>query len=163
MILVVRIFQMLHVCALLGNIVVKYLYKRTPRQCLRIADWVYYLCGVSAVVLPFGIVGVLEENAIDSDDRLICIIFVCACFVATGIMILQKIWKVEYNCETLIFRNSLGIRRRYKMDELEYREGKRLCEIRWRGKKIIQWDSLIMNTREEIALSRFLIKKEPLE
>lgn len=151
---------MLHICAILGNIVWTKLVKRDTWNYMRIADWVYYLCGVCAATLPFGIIGVIEENLMSKDDLTVCIIFVCACVVATGIMILQKVWKIQYNCETLVFRNSFGIVRQYKIVELDLFESERLCEIQHQGKRVIQWDTLIMNTEEEIALCRFLLRGE---
>ncbi len=149
---------MLHICAIFGNIVCTKLSKKNGWNYMRIADWVYYLCGVCASTLPFGIIGILEENDISKDDLGVGIIFVCACFVATSMMILQKIWKIQYNHEILIFRNSFGIVRQYKIEELCFFDGKRLCVIKHQGKRVVQWDTLIMNTKEEVALCKFLLK-----
>ena len=162
MILAVRIFQLLHVCAILGNIV----WNRLPKKddgwhYLRIAQWVYYICGVYCVVFPFGIIGVLEEDIMSGDNLFIGILFACACIVSTIIMIIQKIWKIQYNSDILIFRNSFGIKYRYKLNELVEFEGKRLCGLQHNGKKVIQWDSLIMNSLEEISLGRVLRGKKP--
>ncbi len=149
---------MLHVCAILGNVVWTKLFKRNAWNYMRIADWVYYLCGVCASTLPLGIVGAVEENVMSKDDLAVCIIFICACIVATSIMILQKVWRIQYNNEILIFRNSFGCVRQYRIDELEPFENGRLCGILCNRKRIIQWDTLIMNTEEEISLCRFLSK-----
>lgn len=158
MIFVVRIYQLLNICAIVCNIMRARLSQKDEWNYLCIADWVYYLCGVIASTLSFGIIAILEENPMGRGDLLVGFVFIVSCAISTCLMILQKVWRIQYNDEILIFRNSFGIVRQYKIDELVLSESGRLCGILHNEKKIIQWDTLIMNTNEEISLCRFLLR-----
>ena len=119
-----------------------------------IARWVYYFCGVIATIFPLGIIAIMKEANRSTDDIAIIIIFLVACILSNCIMILQKIWRIKYNDEIVVFRNSFGIVRRYKINDLRLIESSRLCKVLYNGKTIIQWDSLIMNTIEEVNFCR---------
>lgn len=124
---------------------------------MHIAQWVYYLSGVMATTLSFGIIGILEETPKSHDDIFVCLIFGIACTGATILMVLQKVWKVQYDSETLLFRNAFGRVKQYKIKELTYSEKGRLCTVLHNGRKVIQWDTLIMNNIEEVLLCRVLL------
>lgn len=149
---------MLIICAILCNMLRGRFPKKDAWNYMCIADWVYYLSGIIAFTLSFGIVAILAENPIDKEDLAICFIFAISCVGATCLMTLQKVWRIKYNDEILIFRNSFGSVRQYRIDDLILFENGRLCGILHNEKRIIQWDTLIMNTKEEISLCRFLTK-----
>lgn len=85
-----------------------------------------------------------------------CVLFSVACVVCAVIMAVQKIWCIKYNKEILIFRNSFGLTKTYYVNELVITDGERMSCIIHNGKVVIQWDSFIMNIKEDVALCKFL-------
>ncbi len=124
-------------------------------QYLRIANWLFYLCGIASSTLSLGI-----DYPLDA----ISILFVCACIVSVVIMFIQRMWLIKYNDKVLIFRNSFGIKKRYEISKLSVVTSDRIDKIYCDNKKVIEWDTVIMNINESIALIRtinFQGKKTP--
>ena len=69
-------------------------------------------------------------------------------------MILQKIWRIRYNGEWLVFRNSFGRVRRYPMSELCIRYGENENKLLCRGGEITGWPPPIMDIIGEIELGQ---------
>ena len=107
--------------------------------------------------LSFGITAILEEHA--TEQYSICFLFVIACIICAVIMIVQKTWQIKYNEEVLVFRNAIGLTREFILSELVVCEGNRTTRILHNNKDVATWDSLLMNTEEEIALIKTIEKK----
>lgn len=78
-----------------------------------------------------------------------------AILTAICIIIVQKTWYVKYDDKELIFRNSFGITKKYNINELSLVEKERMSEIYFKGKKIIEWDTAIVNIKQDIEISKF--------
>lgn len=124
---------------------------------LRIGNWVFFLSGVMSFTLLFGVIAILKDK--DESQYATCILFVIACIVCVAIMVIQKNWRIKYNCAKLYFRNSFGFTTQYEIDRVSIIDDKRMTRIIYDDKVIIEWDTMIVNLQEDIALHRFLNHK----
>ena len=154
----VRTYQTLNLLAIFCGLFKKKTLNNNSWNYFSIASWVYYLCGIIATILPLGIIATIEEGDISAEDFAICLIFFVTCVISNCVMVIQKVWRIKYNDEIVVFRNSFGIVRKYKIKELRLSENDRLCKILYNGKRIIQWDTLIMNVSEEVDVCRTIFK-----
>lgn len=81
-------------------------------------------------------------------------VFGTSCAGCVLLMILQKIWRIRYNGEWLVFRNSFGRVRRYPMSELCIRYGENENKLLCRGGEITGWPPPIMDIIGEIELGQ---------
>lgn len=157
MILIIRVFQVLLLFFVAYSIFNCGSSKKDLWLRLTIAKWVFYACGVMAFMFSFGIVAIIEEK--DRSQISICVLFFIACIICVCIMFIQKMWYVKYNDEILIFRNVFGFKKKYNIEELTIINGQRVSRILLNGKTIIKWDTIIINIKEDIEISRFFNKK----
>lgn len=152
---VIRFYQLLDVLCMFYSIFQK---KRKDVNCLTVASWVYYFCSIVSFLFCFTL---YEEIIADVENRSLefIILFSIAIFTMICMMLVQKIWCVKYDDKELIFRNSFGVTRKYNINELSLVEKERMSEIHFKGKKIIEWDTLIVNFKQDLELSKFFHRK----
>lgn len=154
MLVAIRVFQIIIMVLMILKPIIQTHRNESTWNFLRISTWVFYICGVSSFSLAFGIAANLEDQ--DISQYPICLLFSAACIFSAIMMIVQSVWQIKYNTQTLVFRNSLGITKKYDIKDLSLVEGNRTTRIVCNGNTIAKWDSSIMNVKDEIALYRTL-------
>lgn len=156
MLFAIRVFQAINLFFILSSFISKRIRSRNSWNYLRISDWVFYFCGIVSFSLSFGCAAILEDN--DSSQYATCLLFAVACITGMVIMFVQKIWRIKYNSDILIFRNSFGFSKEYRINQLTLIEDKRFSRIIHNGNTVVKWDSSIMNTAEDISIHKHLCK-----
>ena len=157
----VRMYQIINILALLLPIFCNLFKKKMQNNkwfYFGIARWVYYSCGIGVSILTLGIIAIIKEENRSTEHIAISWLFLTYCIMANCIMVVQRVWKIKYNDEIVVFRNSFGIVREYNINDLHLLDNDRLCKVLCNGKTIIQWDTLIMNTIEEVNFCRTISK-----
>ena len=157
MLIAIRIFQLINISSMICSILHRYTKRQDSWRYLRIASWVFYLCGIMSFVLSFGIAAMVEDN--DKSQYGICLLFLVSCITCALLMITQKLWCVKYNDEVLYFRNSFGLAKKYDINKLVLIEGERMNKILFNGMIIIKWDNLIVDLQQDVEISRFFQQK----
>lgn len=154
MILVIRAFQIIDFFVIVYTAISKHYFKKENEwSYLSISDSVFYICGAISFFLSFGIIAIIKEQ--DRDSISIGILFFVACLLCIWIMLIQKIWRIKYNNDVLIFRNCFGVTQKYNVCDIRFADGSRVSKIFLNKKPIISWDTLIINTAEDVAISIF--------
>lgn len=108
----------------------------------------------SFIFFCFTLIEEIKADPQEKDFRFI-VLFSVAILTAICIILVQKIWYIKYDEKELIFRNSFGITKKYNINELSLVEKGRISEIHFKGKKIIGWDTTIVNFKQDIEISKF--------
>ena len=108
--------------------------------------------------LSIGVTTALYLNYMDYDDSIIWfyVIFGIATIISMLLMLWVIFWRVEYNEETLEYRNPLGIRKKYNIKEIYLVEKNRYTEIVTNNKKITDYDIMLYNIHDVIKFERFI-------
>ena len=153
MLVAIRIFQIIDLLFMIYYIIHDIRKKDDGWKKLTIAKWVFYFCGIVSFVLSLGLGAEVEALELQNKGPSgVSVIFGLACIISAYIMFFSKMWFIKYNEEVLIFRNSFGVTKRYHIDELTITDGNRENRIWHKGKVVIEWDTMIMNIKEEIAI-----------
>lgn len=147
----IRFYQLVDIICIFLSIFSK---KSNSVNILTVANWVYYLTSVGSFLLCFTLFEEIKANAFEG-----IVIFSVAVLMGICLMLVQKIWYIKYDDKELIFRNSFGITKKYNIKELSLVEKERMSEIHYNGKKIIEWDTAIMNIKQDIEISKFFYRK----
>ncbi len=125
---------------------------------LALANWIFYFCAFASGFLCFGVVAELQEiqiGASDMRESMPIIVFFSVIILCSGyIAVFQKIWRIRYHDDELIFRNFIGRTYRYPLKDVKIVTKKRMKQLYSGNKKITQWDELLVNMQEEILFER---------
>ena len=154
MLYAIRVFQIVDLIGIFYNVFLKGTRDKSWKY-LTLAKWVFYFCSIATFVLSFGLYGIVENK--DSNDGLFYVFFISIC-IGVIICVVQQVWCIKYDNKTLIFRNSFGMTKKYDIYEIELVEPNDMSEVRFRGKKVIEWPSVLINLGEYIEFSRFMEK-----
>lgn len=152
----IRIFQAIELFFIVSSFISKRFRSKDSWNYLRIADWIFYFCGIISFSLSFGCAAILEDR--DTAQYATCLLFAVACITGTAIMFVQKTWRIKYNNDILIFRNSFGFTKEYSINKLTFIEEKRFSRIICNGKTVVKWDTSIMNIDEDISIHKYFCK-----
>ncbi len=101
--------------------------------------------------MPSGLIGCIEDKNI-----VMSAIFASAVVFGIYLMLAQKLWRITYGEQLLIFRNSFATTHTYQISEINLLNKGRTTVLRHNEKKITSWDFMLVNIDEDIALMRFL-------
>lgn len=147
----IRFYQLIDIIGVFLSLIPK---KTNNINILKMANWVYYFLSIGSFLLCFGLAEEIKADPQEKDFGVI-VIFSVAILTAICIILVQKIWYIKYDEKELIFRNSFGITKKYNINELSLVEKERMSEIYFKGKKIIEWDTAIVNIKQDIEISKF--------
>lgn len=147
----IRVYQIFLVLMLVCRAFTHKRYRQQHPNQFTVAPWVFYASGIMSLGLSFGLYGTLDIGGY--------VIFILACFTGIILMYVQMIWKIEYNEEELLFRNTFGIVRKYPIQGLSIIEGERVYKLMYNDKKIAEWDILIVDIEAEVRMARFITQQ----
>ena len=121
---------------------------------LYIANWVFYFGGFCSFLFCFALWGEMEEP----QPRIwVYVIFGVSCVGCVLLMVLQKIWRIRYDDEMLVFRNSFGVVSRYPMADLYIKERKNVFCLMCLDREVTRWEPCIMNIWASIEFEKALL------
>lgn len=132
-----------------------FLYKIFEKQSeceLHIAKWTFYSCAVATFVLIFGFRAEIESA---NPDYPITILFGTAIILCLVICYVQSCWKLQYSKNEIKFTDSFGFKKNFKFTKVQTFATSRRSGLLIDDTYKIKWDSLLMNSSEEIKLFRF--------
>lgn len=147
----IRFYQLIDIIGVFLSLIPK---KTNNINSLTIANWVYYFSSIVSFFFCFTLIEEIKADPQEKDFWFI-VLFSVAILTAICIILVQKIWYIKYDEKELIFRNSFGITKKYNINELSLVEKGRISEIHFKGKKIIDWDTTMVNFKQDIEISKF--------
>ena len=167
MIAILRIYQVVMAIFLVVNII-KDVFMRSgfnnTRHFLKISKWVFYFGAISGPLLSVGVIAELEDIAVsetfEMNGLLIVILFSAIIAFCTFLALIQKIWRIEYNDEYIIFRNTFGITKRFSKKDVCMKCKKDMVKLYSKNKKITEWHNLMINMRDEMMFERYLLENQ---
>ncbi|MCM1486707.1 MAG: hypothetical protein NC122_10950, partial [Faecalibacterium sp.] len=106
------------------------------------------------------IIGIATLNCRD-DLCMLCLFFFFV-LVAFFIMLFQARWKIQYGGNEVYVQNFFGKRKTYLKNELTEQYSGRITSIFCHGKRVAEYDLLLVKTEDSVSLSRFIYERERL-
>lgn len=137
--------------------------KSNDKCYLSISKWVFYFGAFSSILLNFGVIAeletLLENNSIDINSFLITVLFLTVIVFCIFLSILQKIWRIEYNNNDIIFRNTFDVTKKYKKQDARIKHKKELTQLFVGNKKVTEWPCIMVNRQEAILFEKYISNK----
>lgn len=110
---------------------------------ITVSDGIHYLSSIIAIIITFA----LWLNTIDYDNSILWfyVIFGTASVVSVPVILWVVFWKIEYNDKELLYRNILGICRKYDINSIYLKSKNQYTTIMYEHKKLTDYNFMLLN------------------
>ena len=133
---------------------VKCLNKKKNINTMAVSMSTHYLCAVLSAMVDIALY--LNIKDFDEADVWFYIIFGVAVMISIPLMLWAVLWKVEWTDKKLYYRNFLGQKKQYRIEEVYLLSKPRSTYIMYRDKKITDYSEMLYSFIDICSFENFI-------